>query len=299
MTTQVTSSPDLLRELSARIAKDSDLQEVADALTAGNNALLDGVCGSSCALAATSLATATEFDCFMVVVSDPKQLDAMASDLENFTDEKVEFFPALDATSGRSTLMDDAYGERLRLLKHLAKEKTQNAKASIKFIVTCIQALQQPVPSLQEVADQTRYIRKGETLDVEDLSEWLVKHDYHHTSAVELPGEFSVRGGIVDIYATDWTDPVRIEMFGDDVDSIRRFDTSSQRSLISLEEIEVTVLTKQRPHQSHFVEYLSSQLAVVYQQPDEINAEAKRYLERLSDFDRHHGGPDVLRSLQD
>ena len=300
MTTKATTTAELLRELSVRIATDSDLLAVAGALSAGDNALLDGVYGSSCALAATAFATTTEFQSFLAIVSDPKLLDSMASDLQNFTDESVEIFPALDATSGRSALMDDAYGDRLRLLKQLARGKTHgDEEATPRFVVTSIQALQQPVPSLQEVADQTRLIQNGKTLDVDDLSEWLVKHEYHHTTAVELPGEFSVRGGILDIFATDWVDPVRIEMFGDEVESMRRFDRGTQRSLMSLEEVEVTVLTKQRPHTSHLIEYLPEKTAAVMQQPDEIQAEGKRYLERISDFDRHHSVGDVLKNLKD
>ena len=293
VTTAATSPADVLRTLSARIAKDSDLQSVSAALAAGNNALLDGVCGSSCALAASTLSSSADFDTILIVVSDPKLLESMATDLEVFTDRRIDIFPALDATSGRSALMDDAYGERLRVLKLLAKGE------SPEFLVTSIQALQQPVPSVQEIADQTRWIKKSQSLDVDDLSAWLVKHDYHHTSAVELPGEFSVRGGIIDIFATDWVDPIRVEMFGDEVDSMRRFDRGSQRSLMSMDEVEITVLTKQRRRKSHLVEFLPKRLCVVFNQPDEINSEGTSYLERVAEFERHHSVHDVLKNMSD
>lgn len=292
MTTKTTTPADLLRELSARIAHDSDLKRIAAALTGGDDALLDGVYGSSCALGVAAIAQATSFDSLLVVVAEPKSTEPMAADLDLFTDQSIDIFPALDAASGRSALMDDAYGERLRLLKELASGEAPQ------FLVTSIHALQQPVPGTREVRDQTRIIRRHKQLDIEELSEWLVRHDYHHTTAVELPGEFSVRGGIVDIYATDWTDPVRIEMFGDEVDSLRRFDVSSQRSLMPLDDIEITVLTRQRPHSSHLVDYLPRNLCVVLVQPDEIQAEGKLYLERISDFDRHHGVAAVMQSLQ-
>ena len=293
VTTDAATKAGLLRELPARLAAaDSELQRAAAAMAAGNNALLDGVCGSSCALGLVAISGRVPFDTTLVIVSEEKQLDSMACDLQVFTDRPIEVFPALDATSGRSALMDDAYGERLRLLKMLANREAPT------YIVTCIQALQQPVPGLQEIVDQTRRIHAGRTLDVEELSEWLVRHDYHHTSAVELPGEFSVRGGILDIYATDWVDPVRIEMFGDEVESMRRFDCGTQRSLMALEEIEITVLTRQRARQSHFVEYLPENCSVVLQQPDEIDAEGRSYLERIPETDRHHGVGSVMQSLK-
>lgn len=282
---------DLLRDLSVQLAKDSDFQRVNSALVAGQNALLDGVCGSSCALALSAIEHGSEFETLVVVIADPKFLDSMASDLAIFSKQSIEIFPALDATSGRSALIDEAYGERLRLLKQLARDDRP------KFLVTSIQALQQSVPSVQEVAEQTRRIKTGHAMEVDELSEWLVRHDYHHTTAVELPGEFSVRGGIVDVFATDWVDPVRVEMFGDEIESMRRFDSSSQRSLMTLDEIEITVLTRQRPRESHLAEYLSDRTCVVLQQPDDIQTEAKRYLERISDFDRHHNVSAVFKSL--
>ena len=73
-----------------------------------------------------------------------------------------------------------------------------------------------------------------------------------NTPAVELPGEFSVRGGIVDIFAPDWDGPVRVEFFGDEIESIRRFEISSQRSLESLDAVDVTIVgpTRCRPRPS-------------------------------------------------
>ena len=81
----------------------------------------------------------------------------------------------------------------------------------------------------------TREIRVGGRVDEQELTRWLVERGGHATTAVELPGEFSLRGGILDIFAPDAEDPVRIELFGDEVESIRRFDVATQRSLATLE----------------------------------------------------------------
>ena len=58
---------------------------------------------------------------------------------------------------------------------------------------------------------------------MEELAGWLVENRFQNTTAVELPGEFSVRGGILDIFAPDWYDPVRLELFGDEIESIPPF----------------------------------------------------------------------------
>ena len=87
------------------------------------------------------------------------------------------------------------------------------------------------MPGRDALAEATREIRVGGTLDEQEFTKWLVARGGHATTAVELPGEFSLRGGILDIFPPDAEDPVRIELFGSDVESIRRFDVATQRSL--------------------------------------------------------------------
>ena len=61
----------------------------------------------------------------------------------------------------------------------------------------------------------------GQRVDISELLKWLASHGFHGTSAVELPGEFSSRGGILDVFAPDWHHPVRIELFDDEIESTR------------------------------------------------------------------------------
>ena len=75
---------------------------------------------------------------------------------------------------------------------------------------------------------------------MEDISSWFVRSGFQNTTAVELPGEFSHRGGIIDVFAPDWFNPVRIELFGDEIESIRRFEVANQRSLQRVEMVEIT-----------------------------------------------------------
>ncbi len=71
-----------------------------------------------------------------------------------------------------------------------------------------------------------------------------------------MPGELSHRGGILDLFAADWNEPVRIEFFGDTIESIRRFEVSSQRSLDTLQAVEVTALAPSSDDREHFTGYL-------------------------------------------
>ncbi len=79
-------------------------------------------------------------------------------------------------------------------------------------------------------AQLARVVRRGETLDVEALVQHLNTVGYTRSDVVEMPGEYAVRGGILDVYPPEAERPLRLELFGDEVDSIRRFDPATQRS---------------------------------------------------------------------
>ena len=83
-------------------------------------------------------------------------------------------------------------------------------------------------------------LRVGDSTAPEDLAAWLVEHGFQRMEAVELPGEFSRRGGILDIFSPDAETPYRLEFFGDDIESIRQFAADNQRSLGDVQAVEIT-----------------------------------------------------------
>src|SRR5262249_60266144 len=97
--------------------------------------------------------------------------------------------------------------------------------------LTTRQAPIQPVPARRQLEQNRRGLRVGAQVEPEELAAWLVAHGFHFAEAVELPGEFSRRGGIVDIFPPDAEAPYRLEFFGDEVESIRQFAPYTQRSL--------------------------------------------------------------------
>lgn len=111
-----------------------------------------------------------------------------------------------------------------------------------RVVVTSIAALLHPVPTRTELEQSTRTIRLGDTLDPDEFTRWLVSRGFQRVQALELPGEFSLHGGIVDVFPFAETDPVRIEFFGDDVESLRRFDVETQRKIEELREFSMLVV---------------------------------------------------------
>jgi transcription-repair coupling factor (superfamily II helicase) len=104
------------------------------------------------------------------------------------------------------------------------------------IVISAVDALLQKIIPKQEIINYAELIVSGEEIEREDLIEKLVSGGYVHASVVEEPGDFCVRGGIVDIYCPLYEDPLRIEFFGDTAESIRRFSAASQRTLQVLEE---------------------------------------------------------------
>ncbi|HEY2892665.1 MAG TPA: DEAD/DEAH box helicase, partial [Pirellulales bacterium] len=284
------SAPGRLEELVGRLEQQQGFAQVLASLSAGNAATLGGVWGSSCALVAASLARRAPGP-LVVVWPHMDDLDDFCDDLALFTDVMPERFPAWERELRETVVYDEVFGERLRLLKHLSGPEPP------KLVVTSIQSLLQGVTSRERLSAQTRRIRRGDTLNVEELLNWLVRNHFHNTTAVELPGEFSPRGGILDVFAPDWYDPVRIELFGDEVESIRRFEVATQRSLATLDWIDLTALDRSENDREHFAGYLPADSWFFLIEPADIEEEGRRYLERLERPQDCHGVASTLKQI--
>src|SRR6266852_4342827 len=118
------------------------------------------------------------------------------------------------------------------------------ATGEASFVVSPIAATALRLRSAEYYADLARTVRRGEMLDVDSLLPHLNTVGYHSTDVVEMPGEYALRGGILDVYSPEDERPVRIESFGDEVESIRKFDPATQRSSNSTDEALLLPLTE-------------------------------------------------------
>ncbi|HWA98866.1 MAG TPA: CarD family transcriptional regulator, partial [Pirellulales bacterium] len=263
---------------------------VATSLRAGHGATLDGVRGSASALVAAALAERCS-STLVVVCAHPGDIDDFVDDLAVFTPRAALKFPAWEALDAECKFGDELCGDRLRALKSLA------APQASRILVTSIQSLVQPVPTPERIVGATRRLAVGETLDVEALVRWLIEQGFQSTSAVALPGELSIRGGILDLFAPDWLDPVRIELFGDQIESIRRFEVSAQRSLEVLDSIAITALGPASGDRAHFADHLPSGSWFMLLEPGELEEEGRHYLGRVDDPAAFHTVSGALRSV--
>ena len=293
-----------LADLVGRLERQQGFAEVLASLAQGHSGTLGGVWGSSCALVAASLASHSPGP-LVVVCAHGDTLDDFAADLTLFSDRAVEQFPAWESNPRERKLYDEIYGDRMRLLKRLQAQQAiatpaapQSTDASPPpLIVTSIQSLLQPVPRRETLRQRTRRLRVNEDCDAEKLAAWLLEQGFHSTGAVELPGEFSLRGGILDVYAPDWVDPVRIELFGDTIESLRAFEVSTQRSLQSLNHVEITVLAPSDDDREHFCNYLPTNARFLLIEPGDLEEEGRHYLDRLDRPQEFHSVSTTMREI--
>src|SRR5205807_4670826 len=106
-----------------------------------------------------------------------------------------------------------------------------------------------PLRFAEYYADLARIVRRGDTFDTAPLLRHLNTVGYTSTDVVEMPGQYALRGGILDVYSPEADRPVRIEFFGDEIESIRKFDPASQRSSNPVDESLLLPLTETPVHE--------------------------------------------------
>jgi transcription-repair coupling factor (superfamily II helicase) len=136
--------------------------------------------------------------------------------------------------------------------------KIASGKASI--VVAPVAATAIRVRSAEYYADLARTIRRGESVDVDGLLGHLNTVGYSSADVVEMPGQYALRGGILDVYSPEAERPVRIEFFGDEAESIRRFDPASQRSSNPMDEALLLPLTE-TPVSDHLLGAIHTRLS--------------------------------------
>src|SRR6204780_1852303 len=134
------------------------------------------------------------------------------------------------------------------------------ATGSASIVVSPVAATAIRLRSGDYYADLARTVRRGESFDVEALRAHLNTVGYTSTDVVEMPGQYAVRGGILDVYSPEADRPLRIEFFGDEADSVRKFDPASQRSSNPIDEALLLPLTE-TPVSEHLLGAIHTRLS--------------------------------------
>ena len=168
----------------------------------------------------------------LIIARDLKRYQQLKDGLEFFLNKDILFYPQWDCVPyDRISPNKLITSKRLETLSRLSNEKDKS-----KIILTTIQASCQRTLSLDEVKNKFISLKPGEVININNLVNFFVSNGYEKTPTVREHGEFSVRGGIIDFYSP-LNKPIRLDLFGNTIDSIKSFDLITQRSLELLKEI--------------------------------------------------------------
>ncbi len=183
---------------------------------------------------------------------------------------EVELFPALE-----SEVAKELVANRFAVLEHLACSETP------RVIVASIAAVMQLTPPRKEVPCVVRRIKKGDNCSLKDLQRWLVEAGYERKEAIEESAQFATRGGVLDI-ATAAGEFVRLDYFGDTIETINEVDPVSLGSDLAIDEIILASAIRSKIDGT-IVDHIPASWCAVLDDLVEIKQQSKSYIERVSD----------------
>src|SRR6267154_101470 len=211
------------------------------------------------AVAARANAPATSL---LVVCRDGPRMTSLGRALAFFApDIDVLEFPAWDCLPyDRVSPHAGVVAQRMTALSRLARLKGRDRPSAL---LTTVNAALQRVPARSLVATQSLSAAPGNVIDMNEITIWLEHNGFSRASTVREPGDYAVRGGIIDLYAPGMAEPVRLDFFGDTLETIRSFDPETQRTtdhlrgldLVPVAEFQLTSDTIRRFRQGYVKEF--------------------------------------------
>ncbi len=214
-----------LSELTSLYAKSPLQNQFLDFCSSNAQHLhLKGLQGSSAALFVASVFKQKTGN-FLFLLDDEESAGYFYNDLTQILGNNiVYFFPSSYKHSIKYNKQDVSNG--------ILRTEALNALLTDEFhiIVTCADAIAEKIVSKQQLQDKTLVLKENETVEIQKLVEDLLKYNFSRVDFVYEPGQFSVRGGIVDVFSFSSEYPYRIDFFGNEIDTIRSFDIETQLS---------------------------------------------------------------------
>jgi transcription-repair coupling factor (superfamily II helicase) len=206
----------------------------------------------------------------LYIAKDFEKAAAAASDFEQLGMNDVSLFPPL-----RRKPYDTEKVLDLSIMVQRSEVLEDLGKGSVRLIVTSAEALTEKLVPADQFHKSSVHLKKGDTLSIDTLSETLSEQGYQAVRFVDSPGEYAIRGGIFDVFPYSGEYPVRIEFFGDDIDSIREFDPDSQRSVAFLDETRLVpnAVSSDTGNKESLLSYLPPSALLIVDEPGVIRSE--------------------------
>jgi transcription-repair coupling factor (superfamily II helicase) len=276
------------------------VQQISTALQQKDSAKLhlSGLLGSAVSFVIRSVFKKAELP-FLVILNNKEEAAYYLNDLEQMIgEEDVLFYPSsyrrpyqIEETDNANVLL------RAEVLNRI------NSRKKPAVIVSYPEALFEKVVTRRDLDKNTLKVSVGDKISIDFINEVLFEYEFKRVDFITEPGEFSVRGGIVDVFSFSNDNPYRIEFFGDEVESIRTFDVATQLSLEQKKKITIIPNVENKVFQENresFLDYISEQTVIFIQNTEDLLAQldkqfarAEEAFEKLSK-DIKHATPEDL-----
>ena len=261
--------------------------------------LMEGLVGSSLSFVVSACFQELDLP-FLLILNDKEEAAYLLNDLERLIGEKdVLFYPGsyrrpyeIEQTDNANVLL------RAEVLNRI------NSRKKPAVVVTYPDALFEKVVTRRELDKNTLKVKVGDSLSLDFLNEVLFEYRFKRVDFVTEPGEFSLRGGIVDVFSFSHDRPYRIEFFGDEVDSIRTFDVETQLSTDKVGKIAIIPNVEHKfslESRESFLKYISPKTLIfakdpvlIYERVDSFFEKARENFENLAKEVKHSEPKDLF-----
>ncbi|MCH2133772.1 MAG: transcription-repair coupling factor [Phycisphaerales bacterium] len=276
------STTGLTSDRLAAMAGHAAMVQLQEQLDGGGAVRAEGCSGSSTA-AVTAALRRNGNHSYLLVRAHLDEADEAVDELRDMG-VAAERFPALELLPGESGVRLDLLSDRLTLVRRLEEDDPPPV------VVAPISALMQAVPRREGLGRLHRIVRAGETVTPESLVSWMVDAGYSRVQAIESPGEFAMRGDILDIYPGAGG-PARLDFFGDEIEKMYEIDLATMGSDRRLDRLDMVACGEQLDRLSDgssddtasIVSMLDGHWRVILDDWSEIAEQGRSYLERVSD----------------
>ena len=264
--------------LRAGCGKAASISKLLEHLANGASLNISGVFGSALAYLLAHIREQLARP-IVLITKGPKEVEEIAADLETLSGRDVFRFPAWETLPEEDLEPHpDIIGERFFLMEKLVREGSAggegggNARAPV-IIVTSLHSLSRRVVPPRAFSSEVLRLAPRGSITRESLLRYLEKGGYRRVDMVESKGDYSVRGGIVDLFPPAAEYPLRLEFFGDEIGTIRRFHTQSQRTISELAGCAITpfselmLLRRYRERLGTLLDYLPDTAIIAFHEP--------------------------------
>lgn len=238
----------------------------------------DGFTGSSANFLLSELQK--EENTLLYIAKDFEKAASVASDFEEMGVSNIYLFPPT-----RNKPYDEEKVVDMSIMVQRSEVLEMIHEKPALTIIASVDAITEKLVPASQFYESSIHLKKGVELPPNELSEKLADQGYRATRFVDAPGEYAIRGGIFDVFPFSGEYPVRLEFFGDEIDSIREFDPDSQRSISFLNETRLVpnAASSQSGEKDSLISYLPENAFLAAEDSDLIREEIQQHFEKATE----------------